>query len=63
MAFLVVPVTVVINSAAGAANADIKVLGTSNVHNWSMEDKDVTCTAMKAKISENIVFAASSSTV
>ena len=28
-------------SAAG--NADIKVLGTSNLHNWSMEAKDITC--------------------
>jgi YceI-like domain len=33
------------NRAAGAADADIKVLGTSNLHNWSMEEKDVTCTA------------------
>ena len=31
--------------ATGSANADIKVLGTSNLHNWSMEDKDVSCTA------------------
>jgi len=45
MAFSVVPVTGVINKVTGAADADIKVLGTSNVHNWSMEDKDVTCTA------------------
>jgi len=29
----------------GTADADIKVLGTSNLHNWSMEDKDVSCTA------------------
>ncbi len=45
MAFSFMPVTVVINRAAGAADADVKVLGTSNVHDWSMEDKDVTCTA------------------
>lgn len=31
--------------ANGSADADIKVLGTSNLHNWSMEDKDVACTA------------------
>jgi hypothetical protein len=34
------PVT---NPAAGVGNADVKVLGTSNLHNWSMEDKDVAC--------------------
>ena len=45
MAFSVAPMTDVVNMAAGSANADIKVLGTSNVHNWSMEDKGVTCTA------------------
>jgi hypothetical protein len=45
MAFSIVPVTTVINRVAGAADADVKVLGTSNVHDWSMEDKDVTCTA------------------
>jgi polyisoprenoid-binding protein YceI len=28
-----------------AADADIKVLGTSNLHNWTMEAKDVTCSA------------------
>ena len=45
MAFSVVPMAGVSNRAAGAANADVKVLGTSNVHDWSMEDQDVTCTA------------------
>ena len=30
-------------SKPGSANADIKVLGTSNLHNWSMENKNVTC--------------------
>ena len=45
MAFSVVPVVGVHTRAVGAANADIKVLGTSNLHNWSMEDKNVTCTA------------------
>ena len=42
-AFVVVPVRAVSPSAAGAGNADVKVLGTSNLHNWSMEDKDVAC--------------------
>jgi polyisoprenoid-binding protein YceI len=28
-----------------AADPDIKVLGTSNLHNWSMEVKDVSCSA------------------
>src|ERR1700678_767472 len=28
-----------------SADPDIKVLGTSNLHNWSMEAKDVTCSA------------------
>jgi len=45
MAFTIAPVTGGTNKAAGAADADVKVLGTSNVHDWSMEDKDVTCTA------------------
>jgi polyisoprenoid-binding protein YceI len=27
------------------ADPDIKVLGTSNLHNWSMEAKDITCAA------------------
>lgn len=34
-----------VNRADGRAGADIKVLGTSNLHDWSMEDKDVSCTA------------------
>ena len=29
----------------GTGTADVKVLGTSNVHDWSMEDKNVNCTA------------------
>lgn len=45
MAFSMVPVRGVSNRAAGAADADVKVLGTSNLHDWSMEDKDVACTA------------------
>jgi len=28
-----------------AGDPDIKVLGTSNLHNWSMEVKDITCSA------------------
>jgi hypothetical protein len=42
-AFVVMPVRTVSNPAAGVGNADVKVLGTSNLHNWSMEDKDVAC--------------------
>jgi hypothetical protein len=42
-AFAVMSMRTVSNSAAGVGNADVKVLGTSNLHNWSMEDKDVTC--------------------
>lgn len=45
MAFSTVPTGWFGNRAIGAADVDIKVLGTSNLHNWSMEDKDVTCTA------------------
>ena len=45
MAFSVVPHSGIHNRAGGTADADIKVLGTSNLHNWSMEDKDVNCTA------------------
>jgi len=30
---------------AVAGNADIKVLGTSNLHNWTMEAKNITCSA------------------
>jgi hypothetical protein len=44
MAFSVVPIFGVHGRANGTANADIKVLGTSNLHNWSMEDKEVSCT-------------------
>ena len=42
-AFAVMSMRPVTNPAAGVGNADVKVLGTSNLHNWSMEDKDVTC--------------------
>jgi hypothetical protein len=45
MAFSGLPLPGSANKAAGPAAADIKVLGTSNVHDWSMEDKDVNCTA------------------
>jgi hypothetical protein len=31
--------------AYNATGPDIKVLGTSNLHNWSMEAKDLSCTA------------------
>jgi polyisoprenoid-binding protein YceI len=31
--------------AYSATDPDIKVLGTSNLHNWSMEAKDLSCTA------------------
>jgi hypothetical protein len=33
------------HSPRGVATADIKVLGTSNLHRWSMEDKSVNCSA------------------
>jgi len=36
---------VTVRFVPGAASADIKVLGTSNLHNWSMEDKAVACSA------------------
>jgi hypothetical protein len=42
-ALAAMPVRTVINPAPGVGNADVKVLGTSNLHNWSMEDKDVAC--------------------
>jgi polyisoprenoid-binding protein YceI len=45
MAFSVAPLAWAHKMAGGTADADIKVLGTSNVHDWSMEDKDVNCTA------------------
>jgi hypothetical protein len=44
-AFTVIPPAVVARFVPGTANADIKVLGTSNLHNWSMEDKAVACSA------------------
>jgi hypothetical protein len=43
--FAVMPMRTVTRLAPGTGNADVKVLGTSNVHDWSMEDKFVTCTA------------------
>jgi hypothetical protein len=42
-AFAVMPVRTVINPAPGVGNADVKVMGTSNLHDWSMEDKNVAC--------------------
>jgi hypothetical protein len=42
-AFAVLPMSRVNHRASAPGNADVKVLGTSNVHAWSMEDKDVTC--------------------
>jgi polyisoprenoid-binding protein YceI len=44
-AFAVMSARTVANIAPGSADADIKVLGTSNLHDWTMEDKDVTCSA------------------
>ena len=44
-AFSAMPMKTAMNRLAGAADADVKVLGTSNLHDWSMEDKDVTCSA------------------
>jgi polyisoprenoid-binding protein YceI len=45
LAFSAVPLFGVNGRADGTAGADIKVLGTSNLHDWSMEDKDVPCAA------------------
>jgi len=42
-AFAVMPSWPAAHKAAGVGNADVKVLGTSNLHDWSMEDKDVAC--------------------
>jgi hypothetical protein len=42
-AFAAMPVRAVINLSPEVGNADVKVLGTSNLHNWSMEDKNVAC--------------------
>jgi YceI-like domain len=44
-AFSNVPPFASVRFAPGTASADIKVLGTSNLHNWSMEDKTVACSA------------------
>ena len=44
-AFSVIPFRAGAHLAAASANADVKVLGTSNLHSWSMEDKDVACSA------------------
>jgi len=43
--FSIVPPAGRNNIADGSSDADIKVLGTSNLHNWSMEDKAVACVA------------------
>lgn len=42
-AFAALPARTATHKAAGVGNADVKVLGTSNLHDWSMEDKDVAC--------------------
>src|ERR1700722_14527092 len=44
-AFSIIPPPTSARLAPGTAKADIKVLGTSNLHNWSMEDKAVACSA------------------
>src|ERR1700733_3917452 len=41
-AFSVMPLNKV-TRAPGVANADVKVLGTSNLPSWAREDKDPTC--------------------
>jgi hypothetical protein len=33
------------NKATNSGDADIKVSGTSNLHNWTMEAKDISCSA------------------
>lgn len=40
-----IPVTGKIYKAVSSGDADIKVLGTSNLHNWTMEAKDIACSA------------------
>jgi hypothetical protein len=42
-AFTVIPPGTIASKIKGTATADVKVLGTSNLHDWSMEDKDVAC--------------------
>jgi hypothetical protein len=44
-AFAVMSMRTVTGPGVGVGNADVKVLGTSNLHDWSMEDKFVTCAA------------------
>ena len=56
-AFAAMPVRAVGNLAAGAGNADVKVLGTSNVHDWSMEDKDVACSVQVHVWSRQDIYA------
>jgi hypothetical protein len=46
------------HSIKGAATADIKVLGTSNLHSWSMEDKDVSCSARFTYAADKVIPAA-----
>jgi hypothetical protein len=45
IAFSPRPFKRVTHSPRGVATADIKVSGTSNLRNWSMEDKEVSCSA------------------
>jgi hypothetical protein len=54
-AFTMIPPPVTARFVPGAASADIKVLGTSNLHNWSMEDKAVACSAKFTYSSGNTV--------
>lgn len=44
-AFSVMPIKTGSSRLAEVADADVKVLGTSNLHDWSMEDKNVACSA------------------
>jgi hypothetical protein len=44
-AFTIIPPPAAARFVPGTASADIKVLGTSNLHNWTMEDKAVACSA------------------
>ena len=43
--FAAIHLTPLTNNAIKAGDVDIKVLGTSNLHNWTMEAKGISCSA------------------
>ena len=55
VAFSARPLRTVHHSIKGIATADIKVLGTSNLHSWSMEDKDVSCSARFTYVADKAI--------